>query len=452
MGGSPGVAEPAVQAERAVINEFRGSGTEPGFIELFNPSVAAVDLSGWILTDDVAVKRFQVPQPTILDPGQYIVFTDQDYGFVLNSTGGSIYLVDSVRARVADAVRYGAQALPRSLGRHPNGSGTFRTLETATPGSANSWLYVAPVVINEIMYDPVSQDSRDEYIELYNWTREDVDLSGWSIADGVAYAFPPRTVLKAGNYLVVTKDTARLDASHSGVSSDQIYGAFSGTLGNGGERIALCRPGTLAGQSIVVDEVTYGAGGRWGKWSKGGGSSLELIHPLTDHQAPDSWADSDESTKASWTPIEWTGVVTNYGARLGVANGVNVILMGPGECLLDDLEVLRDNGLNVVSNGTFEAGVGGWTGQGNHSRIEIAENGAGKALKTHRDWPWRSRTQPASRQSDRFAHHWQDGHVACQGALAEGRSGVARSHPWQLPRGLWSDDRSAKPGVARHAQ
>ena len=57
MGGSPGVAEPAVQAEQAVINEFRASGTEPGFIELFNPSVAAVDLSGWILTDDVAFKR-----------------------------------------------------------------------------------------------------------------------------------------------------------------------------------------------------------------------------------------------------------------------------------------------------------------------------------------------------------------------------------------------------------
>ena len=381
IGGSPGVAEPAIQAERAVINEFRASGTEPGFIELFNPSVAAVDLSGWILATDFALNRFQIPEHTILDPGQYIVFMDQDYGFVLNSAGGSIHLVDAVGARVVDAVRYGAQALPRSLGRHPNGSGTFRTLETATPGSANSWLYIAPVVINEIMYDPISQDSRDEYIELYNWTPEDVDLSGWSISDGVSYAFPPGTVLKAGNYLAVTKDAARLNATHSGVSSNQTYGNFSGTLGNGGERIALSRPGAFAGYPIVVDEVTYGTGGRWGKWSKGGGSSLELIHPLTDHQSPDSWADSDESTKASWTPIEWTGVLTNYGTAVGVPNGVSVILMGAGQCLLDDFEVLRDNGLNVVSNGTFEAGLGGWTGQGNHSRVELAENGAGKALK-----------------------------------------------------------------------
>jgi hypothetical protein len=274
LGGSPGVAEPAVQAEQVVINEFRTSGTEPGFIELFNPSVAAVDLSGWILTDGFDLNRFQIPEHTILDPGQYIVFTDQDYGFVLSPTEGSIYLVDSDPARVVDAVRYGAQVLPRSSGRHPNGSGTFRTLETATPGSANSWLYIAPVVINEIMYAPISQDSRDEYIELYNWTREDVDLSGWSISDGVSYAFPPGTVLKGGKYLVVTKDTARLYATHSCVSSNQIYGNFSGTLGNGGERVALCRPGAFAGYSIVVDEATYGTGGRWGKWSKGGGSSL----------------------------------------------------------------------------------------------------------------------------------------------------------------------------------
>ena len=381
IGGSPGMAEPAVQADRAVINEFRASGTEPGFIELFNPSAAAVNLSGWILTDDVALKRFKMPEQTILDPGQYVVFTDKDYGFTLNSTGGTIYLVDSAQTRVVDAVRYGAQALPRSLGRHPNGSGIFRTQETATPGSANSWLYIAPVVINEIMYDPISQDSRDEYIELYNWTQEDVDLSGWAITDGASFTFSPGTVLKAGNYLVVTKDTARLHATHSYISSNQVYGNFSGNLGAGGERIALCRPGTLAGQSIVMDEVTYGTGGRWGKWAKGGGSSIELIHPLTDHQSPDSWADSDESTKASWTPIEWTGMLTNYGAVVGTPNGVNVILMGPGECLLDDIEVLRDNGVNVVSNGTFEAGLAGWTGQGNHSRIDLAENGAGKALK-----------------------------------------------------------------------
>jgi len=300
------VAEPTVQAEQVVINELRASGTEPGLIELFNPSMAAVHISGWILNDGSDLNRFQIPDHTIVDPGQYVVFTDQDCGFKLNSTGGSILLVDSVRARVVDAVRYGAQALPRSLGRHPNGSGTFRTLETATPSATNSWLYIAPVVINEIMYDPISQDSRDEYIELHNWTPQDVDLSGWSISDSVSYAFPPGTVLKASSYLVVTKDAARLSTTHSGVSSNQVYGNFSGTLGNGGERIALCRPGALGGFPIVVDEVTYGTGGRWGKWSKGGGSSLELIHPLTDHQSPDSWADSDESTKAPWTPVEWT--------------------------------------------------------------------------------------------------------------------------------------------------
>ena len=35
---------------------------------------------------------------------------------------------------------------------------------------------------------------------------------------------------------------------------------------------------------IVVNEVTYHDGGRWGQWSDGGGSSLELIDARSNHR------------------------------------------------------------------------------------------------------------------------------------------------------------------------
>jgi hypothetical protein len=381
IGGSPGGPEPATGQPGVVINELRSPGAETGFVELFNRSPAALDLSGWILTDDFSQTRFRVPEGTVLDPGAYLFYQEREMGFAMSPAGGSVYLVNAGRSRVIDAVQYGPQAPARTRGRHPNGTGAFRTLESATPGAANSWLHIESVVINEIMYDPISRDDRDEYIELYNWTSTNVDLSAWVLSGGISHAFPANTILKAGNYLVVAKDTARLYANYSCVSSSQIHGPFAGTLANGGERVALSRPGAFAGQMIVVDEARYGVGGRWGRWSHGGGSSLELVHPLTDHQVAESWADSDESAKAPWTRIEWTGVLTNYGTAVGTPNRVNVILMGAGECLLDNIEVVKDDGLNVVSNGTFEAGLSGWTGQGNHSRVELAGSGEGNALK-----------------------------------------------------------------------
>src|SRR2546423_7143548 len=62
---------------------------------------------------------------------------------------------------------------------------------------------------------------------------------------------------------------------------------------------------------VAVDEVTYGAGGRWGKWSGGGGSSLELRDARSDHRLAPNWGSSDESKKSPWMNVEFTGVIDN---------------------------------------------------------------------------------------------------------------------------------------------
>ena len=52
------------------------------------------------------------------------------------------------------------------------------------------------VVFNEIMYHP-GNAAGGEWLELHNQMAVDVDLSGWSIANGVAYTFPEGTVIPA---------------------------------------------------------------------------------------------------------------------------------------------------------------------------------------------------------------------------------------------------------------
>ena len=95
-------------------------------------------------------------------------FNQTQLGFALSSGGERIYFRDAANTRVIDAVRFEAQANGVSSGRYPDGAPTFSELASTTPGTNNAALLIRPVVINEIVYNPISHDSDDEFIELHN--------------------------------------------------------------------------------------------------------------------------------------------------------------------------------------------------------------------------------------------------------------------------------------------
>jgi hypothetical protein len=57
-------------------------------------------------------------------------------------------------------------------------------------------------------------------------------------------------------------------------------------------------------------------------------------------------------------------------------DNLQIMLMGAGECLIDNVEVLGPNGANLVANSTFEAGENGWVMRGTHVKSSL-ENGRG---------------------------------------------------------------------------
>ena len=61
----------------------------------------------------------------------------------------------------------------------------------------------SPVVFNEIMYHPRTNESQLEWVELQNQMAVDVDLSHWRLDGGISFSFPEGTVIRAGEYLVV---------------------------------------------------------------------------------------------------------------------------------------------------------------------------------------------------------------------------------------------------------
>lgn len=382
-GGNPGFADPAGgNAHRNVlINEFLAHTDPPqvDYIELFNFGSAAFSVNGMILTDDpetnkCVISTAIVPSTTI-PPRGFMLLTETQLGFSLSSGGETIFLKNPTGTRVVDAVKFEAQENGVPTGRWPDGASSWTRLTNATPGTNNAPYKPADIVINEIMYNPISGEDDDEFVELHNRSTNAVNLAGWRLRDAVSFNIPNGTVLGAGGYLVIAKNAARLRTNYAGLNTANCLGDYTGSLGNGGERIELNFPDDVTSTNaqgqlrtntihITLDEVTYGTGGRWGKWSDGDGSSLELRDPRSDRRLAPNWADSDESAKSQWVTVEATGTMDHGWAD---AYQLHVTLLGAGEALIDNVEVIPSGGANLIANGTFESGTSGWVFQGNHN-------------------------------------------------------------------------------------
>lgn len=379
MGGSPRAGEiTRSNPQRAVvINEFLAHTDDPvlDFIELYNHSAAAVSVAGCILTDDPATNKFVIPSGTSIPARGFISFNQNQLGFALDSGGETIYFKNPANNKVLDAVRFEAQANGISTGRYPDGAPSFHELSSPTPATNNNNFLLRPVVINEIHYNPITDNNDDEFIELHNRSGMPVNIGAWRLDGGISFVFPSNTTIAANGYIVVANDRVRLLANNTGLSAAITFGNYGGSLGNGGERVALTMPDQVVGTNdfgilltntihIVVDDVTYGAGGRWGRFHDGNGATLELVDPRADNRLAPNWADSDDSSKSGWTTIEHTGIL-DHGAMANAAQ-LQLFLLGEGECLVDNVEVIPQGGGNVLPNSTFDSGRSGWEVQGTH--------------------------------------------------------------------------------------
>ena len=383
VGGSPGKLDPVTvdPLRNVVINEFLAHTDLPDvdYVELYNHSTQQVDISGCILTDDAATNKFVIPTGTTIPARGFVYYTETNMNFALSAAGETIYFKNPAQTRVLDAVRFEGQENGVATGRYPDGGNQFYRLTDKTPDAPNAAIRVSDIIINEIMYDPVSLNDDDQYVELYNRGTNAVDLGDWQFVSGIRFVFPPNTIVQSDGYLVVGRNESRMLTNYPNLNAGNLVGNFGGKLSHHGERLALAMPDTIVVTNssgvmqtnnilITVNEVTYGTGGRWGKWSHAGGSSLELIDPRADSSLAPNWADSDESSKAPWTIISATGRIDNGTVA---ADELQVLLQGVGECLVDDVQVLNSSSNNFIANSTFEGGASGWIGEGTESTSSL---------------------------------------------------------------------------------
>ncbi|HEY5564826.1 MAG TPA: lamin tail domain-containing protein, partial [Rhodothermia bacterium] len=165
---------------------------------------------------------------------------------------------------------------------HPNKSQLVETVLALSAVSGLMQAVSAQVIVNEFLFR--DSDAQLEFVEIFNRSEEDVDLSRISISDGrkvpVRVTASPHP-FHPGEYVVLVRDSLAFSARFNG---PRIEVPSWPALNNGGDAIFVWITGA------AVDSVLFD--GDWGAY----GQSLERVDPNAPAISPSNWrASADPS-------------------------------------------------------------------------------------------------------------------------------------------------------------
>jgi len=336
---TPGAPNQVQRVSPVVISELMYHDPEDAryeYIELQNRGDQEVDLSQWKFRG----VEFTFPDGTKLGPGEFLVVADDqeafterypdvsapvlgDYGGNLDNGGETIRLLNADDI-VVDFVSYQDRP-PWPV--TPDGLGASLERATVVPDFTDPYQWAAspishpspgrpstitgyqepqpsPVVLTEVMYHAISETTdprRGEFVEIYNRSKNPVDLTGWSVVGDVQFAFPEGTQLGPQQCLVLAWDPAYLKGLYS-LPDSIVLGPLQGELRNGGGKVWIVRP-----NGRVADGVNYDDDFPWpsladgyGK-EEGKGRSLERIC-VDEPWGAENWRASAEDQPTPGVP------------------------------------------------------------------------------------------------------------------------------------------------------
>ncbi len=328
--GSPGVDDgiPPVFPE-IIVTEVLSHTDPPEYdaVEIFNASVSAVDISGWFISDNRNdPMRYIIPQGTIINTGEYLVFDEFDFnadtnGFVFNRTGDHALLfsanADSVLTGYAAGYEFGAQYNGVSFGRWVNSLGDvhFVAQPQTSLGMANDSPKVGPVVVTHINYKPLSgtppAPSHEEYLVLQNITDTVVNLfyehwdgtftdTVWQVK-GIGFEFPENVSLQPKEYVILTDTTPTYFRSENAIPTFIKVYQYPGSLSNKSDNIRVMAPerrdtlpsGVIYTPYVLIDQVDYKDTIPWPIYAdEGAGYRLDRIVDNHYGNDPANWGES----------------------------------------------------------------------------------------------------------------------------------------------------------------
>lgn len=250
------------------------TGAFPDWIELHNNTDLALDISGYGLTDElISAAKWTFPEGSVIQPdGFIIVFCSGD------TTRGKLHtpfklsasddvILSNASGKVVDSIALRPVTSGYSLGRSVSDNATWSEM-LPSPGYPNTEegaaAYLATlaasaeesigVYLNEFMASNAStlvgpDGSYCDWIELYNTTGSEVDLSGFGISDSptqpLKYKLPEGTKIPAYGVLLIY-----LTGRETPEGADKIEAPFG--LAAYAESVVLATP---AGR--ILDQYDY---------------------------------------------------------------------------------------------------------------------------------------------------------------------------------------------------
>ncbi len=187
-----------------LINEVSAKGED--WIEIYNPESQLIDITGFQCydgghqADPYIFPNAQIPAMGYLVLHFNAVGQLYNASFGLSADGESITLADT-NGDLVDHVDSPALGDGEFYARVPNGGNTWQIVNTATPGMPN----IGGVPSQTLFLNEIVSTGDPDWVELYNATPSDIDISGYFIYDGGSSdnksVFPAGTVVPANGFL-----------------------------------------------------------------------------------------------------------------------------------------------------------------------------------------------------------------------------------------------------------
>ncbi len=290
-------------------------------VELYNTTNASINVGGWYLSDsNNNYAKFRIPNNTIIPAHGYLVYDEDDFNPNPSNPGPNDFSFSAAEGddtwllaantsgkllRFADRGEFGAAANGVSFGRWPNGTGELFPMTEVTLGGPNSGPLFGPVLISEVMYNPLAAAGDDdlEFIELYNNTANPIDLSNWRISGGVDLVFAAGQTIDPLQALVIVRfnpaDTVKANAfrTHYGIGQEvDLVGPYDPlSLPNNDGTVRLERPDEPPANQpelipyLLVDQVKYDNVAPWPQLPNASGDSLTRLATTAFGDFSTSW-------------------------------------------------------------------------------------------------------------------------------------------------------------------
>lgn len=249
-----------------VPNSFDASG--PGATWTYStpdnlaPSVAVLDPPAFVTVRSLARIRVTFSEPVSGVSSNDLLINSVPARSVSGSGAGPYTFAFLPPANGSVEIRWAANHGIFDLANTPNAFAGGEWTYTLDPDAS----FAGKIVINEIMFNPLSGLPAHEWLELHNISTNLINLAGWQFTRGVQYTFP-NVSIPAGGYLAVAASPVAFQTNHPGVAN--YVGGWTGRLANSDETIELS---TALGE--VVDSVHYATEGDWARRERGRGADV----------------------------------------------------------------------------------------------------------------------------------------------------------------------------------